>query len=831
MNKRHRIILAILQYPNFNNYHELTRIDIKSPFLRFLERMGRIPLVFIRVHSWFILVLALGWLGYHILMSLSLLVFPLPMDVLEQGYSTVHLASNEELLRISLSPSGKYRIKLRLEDFSEYLSKGFIIYEDNYFYYHPGVNPFALIRALVTNIRKGKIVSGGSTITMQVAKLMEPKERTAKSKIIEIFRALQLEEKYSKKEILEIYLNLVPMGGNIEGTGAAAYLYFGKPAKYLSLAESALLIGLPKSPNRYRPDRAVERAEKQRNLVLNKIATKLKVQTELVQTAKNLKIPQQRFKNSYETPSLIVRTQAIGPKFVKRYSIDMALQRYCEQSLAKAVDKFKINGCHNGAVIVLDNHTMEVLVYVGSVNFYDSIYGGQINCANIKRSPGSLLKPFLYAVGMERGLVTPKKILFDIERNYQGYNPINFNRKFLGPVTAEDALIGSMNVPAVNLEYELGKDGLSSFIRETHLSDEKRIKIDAGLSLVLGAYPMTLEELVKLYACLANGGKLREIRFFKDDCGRNEGFSVLTPEACFIITTMLSEIERPDLPQCWEFTNNRGRIAFKTGTSFGLRDAWCIGYNPDYTVGVWVGNVDCKGSDVLVGIKAAAPITVDILNHLTRYKDSWFKRPDKVQQREVCAISGEVAGPYCHRTVWDYYIPGISSNKICAVHKQIHLRKSDGLEVCRFCMNQSADKYYSKVVEVWPPEVANYLRASGRKIEKIPRHNPECNTINICGGLKIKSPLSGGYYALNERLDSQEQKILLQAESDTDCEPIYWFLDDKFIYQGSPDQTFYIKPVPGEHTVTIIDSRGRNEEVTFVVHKRLFPNINAWTTD
>jgi len=770
-----------------------------------------------------ILVPVICFVLFHVLVSMSLVIFPLPLDVLEEDYSTVFLGSKDELLRISLSPLDKYRIKLPLEDVPEHVKQGFLIYEDRFFYYHPGVNPYSLIRALITNYRSGRIVSGASTITMQIAKLMETKERTLKSKLIEILKAFQLEKKYSKKELLEIYLNMVPMGGNVEGIGAASYLYFGKPARDLSLGEGALLIGLPKSPNRYRPDRNNLHAKKQRNRVLRRIHERLSVPSELLKESMLEAIPTKRFSNPFEAPNLIIRTRSMGTKFIRRYYIDMALQKYCEELLENTIRRLKKSGCHNGAMLLVNNKTMDVLVYIGSADFGDFEHGGQINCTNIKRSPGSLLKPFLYACGVESGLITSRKLLFDIERSYDGYNPVNFGRRFIGPVTAQEALIRSLNVPAVNLEYELGKEGLASFIRRTHFVDDKRKKIDPGLSLVLGAYPMRLEEMVKLYACLANGGRLRELRFFKEgkDLVRNEGFSVLSPEACFIVSSMLSEIERPDLPQCWEFTHNRGRIAFKTGTSFGLRDAWCIGYNPDYTVGVWLGNVDCKGSSELIGIKAAAPLVVNILNYLTRYQDSWFVQPKRVKQREVCAVSGEVAGPHCEKTLLDYYIPGVSSNRKCSIHKKIYVKKSNGVEVCRYCMSEHKDSYISYIVEIWPSDVASYMRRTGKECGHIPKHNPECTAFHVQDGLKIRSPLPHGFYAFTEEVPIDKQRIVLQAESSTDSETVYWFLDDTLVGQGSPDKKFYITPQAGEHTVTVIDSRGRNDAVKFTVRKSL----------
>lgn len=755
------------------------------------------------------------------LVSVSLYIFPLPINVLEKDYSTVHLAINNELLRITLSPSQKYRIKLKLDDISEYLKSGFLFYEDRFFFYHYGINPVSIMRALLLNAQNKKIISGASTITMQIAKIMELRPRTLKSKIIEIFRAIQLEKKYSKKELLEIYLNMVPMGGNIEGVGAAAYLYFGKPAKNLTLGESTILVALPKSPNTYRPDIYPQNAKKQRCKVLSRIGDKLEKSQDIVQKAIVENIPEKRFSNPYQIPNLLSRTESMGSEFFKRYTVNMTLQKYCENMIEKTIKKLKNNGCYNGAMILIDNKTMEVLAYVGSADFNDSEHGGQINCANIKRSPGSALKPFLYSMGIEKGIITPQKILFDIERNYDGYNPINFDKKFIGPVTAEEAIVNSLNVPAVNLEYELGQSGLIEFLRKAHIIDEKKQIKETGLSLVLGAYPLTLEELVRLYSCLANGGKLRDLKFFKESYFQNEGFQILSPETCFIISTMLSKVERTDLPQSWEFSPTRGKIAFKTGTSFGLKDAWCIGYNPDYTVGVWLGNVNCKGSSVLVGIKVAAPIVVETFNSLTRYRDSWFKKPENVRERKVCAVSGEVACLYCKKIITDFYIPGVSNNQTCSVHHQIYIRKSDGLEVCRYCMSGFPKEYYSKIVEIWPPDVASFLRSRNKEVESIPKHNSDCNAIEARKGLKIKSPMPNGCYVITSALPVKTQKIMLKVQSDISCETVYWFVDDRLIAQGSSDKEFYVAPVEGEHTVVVINVRGQFDSVKLKVKKNI----------
>ncbi len=753
---------------------------------------------------------------------LSLKVVPLPEEVLERDYSTLSLAPDGRLLRISLSPRDKYRIRLPLSQIDENLKKGFLLYEDRYFFYHPGVNAVALARSAAGNLRRRRVTMGGSTLTMQIAKLMEPKRRTWKAKIIEMFRAMQLEAAYSKDELFELYLNMIPMGGNIEGVGAASYLYYGKPAQHLSFGEIALLIGLPRSPNKYRPDVHPEAAHIQKAKIMNRIGPGLGISSEVIAKNVSAPLPRNRFPNPFHCPHLVIRTRSLTEGQIRRYTIAPSLQLHCEALLKKTMDGLRSERTYNGAVIVIDNKTMKVLAYVGSPDFNDALHGGQVNGAAILRSPGSLLKPFLYAAAMDQGVLTPRKVLFDVERNYDGYIPANFDRRFLGPVPAEEALARSLNVPAINLEFELGQGGLSALVRKSRLGDPRREPAKAGLSLVLGAYPFRLEELMRLYAALANEGRLRDLVFFEEDLVRpNKGFQLLSPEACFITAEMLSKLERPDLPQSWEFTSNRGKIAFKTGTSFGLRDAWTVGLNPDYTVGVWLGNVDSKGSSALVGIKAAAPLVVSIFNDLTRYEDHWFKKPERVGVREVCAVSGQPLGPFCSAKIQDYFIPGVSHHHPCAVHRRIMVRKKDGVEVCTHCMTGPRNAYTEKVAEVWMPDVATFLRQKGFSTITLPPHNPACKASRNELGLKIRSPMAGGYYAVTDALQGAAQKIPLMLQSQSGTERVYWFVDEVFIGQGSPDQTHYLQPTPGRHRLSVVDSRGQFDSLEFFVRRKL----------
>src|SRR5579859_2532604 len=383
---------------------------------------------------------------------LFLRLMPLPTEKLKGDYSTAYLASDGSLLRLTVSKSGKYRLPLKLEDVSPQVVKGFVAYEDRWFYWHYGFNPVALLRAAYLDLTRHKIVSGASTITMQVAKLLHRRPRTLGAKAMETFRAMQLEARYSKKQILEFYLNSVPMGGNIEGVGAASLLYFGKPAKELSWGETALLISLPRSPAARRPDRYPQRAKEGRDKVLAQILPLVHPPKDQAEEAYHSALPKARFSNPNPAPHLVSRASQLAgrPSGLVTLTLEPNLQGLAQRMLGEAVTTLKNQGVHNGAAMIVDNHTMKVLAYVGSPDFHDP-QGGQVNGANITRSPGSALKPFLYGLSMDHGLITPKSVLYDLPRDYEGFRPANYDGKYDGLVKAEDALAQSLNIPAVGL--------------------------------------------------------------------------------------------------------------------------------------------------------------------------------------------------------------------------------------------------------------------------------------------------------------------------------------------------------------------------------------------
>ncbi len=778
---------------------------LRIPF--FLQRLKRLFFLFLSILSLFLILDALC---------------PLPRERIDKDFSTVYLDRNGELLRITLSPSEKYRVRLPLEQISPYLRKGFILYEDRYFFLHPGVNPVSVSRAVIQNLGGGRIVSGASTLSMQIARMLYNRPRTVFSKILEMFNAIQLEFYYSKNELLEIYLNMIPMGGNIEGVGAAAYFYFGKNALDLSLSETALLIGIPNSPNQNRPDLYPENARKMELAVLSRIYKEMGISLGEAEKAAGNILRIQRHENPFLCPHLIEAGKKGDPGFIRKTAIDLNIQYYCESVLSKYSADHKKKEIYNGAIIVADNETGEVLAYAGSPDYYDREHNGQVNGCAVRRSPGSALKPFIYARALEEGMLTPQGLVYDIPKTFEdSFTPENFSKSCHGIVTAEYALINSLNIPAVRLEESLNGKGLSYVLKKIFPEDRDILIDRAGLSLPLGSFAVSLEEAVSLYRMLARGGIYSPLKFYlNENPAAAYSRRVLDPRSCFIISEMLSDYYRPDMPYSWEFAPHLAKAALKTGTSFGLKDAWCIGYNPKYTIGIWIGNADSRGSPFLVGAQIASPIFVEIFDFLTKNNDRWFTKPDGVEKRMICAVSGEKPGPYCRNLKEDYYIPGVSSEKTCSVHKKIFIRKKDNVEVCPLCMKGPASLYREEIIEEWPAETASFLRETGRSLAIIPPHNPDCPNYFTKNGPKIISPRDQSVYYIDPKVPPEKQKIRLKAFTAQDSGKIFWFSESRLIDSGPPEKPCFFTPKPGSYLISILDSKGRSDTALI----RIYPS-------
>ncbi len=743
--------------------------------------------------------------------------FPLSKARLFPAASAVVLDNQGALLRGFLAPDQMWRVKLQYEEVSPQLREAVVCYEDRHFRSHPGVNPVALMRAAWANLKAGKVVQGGSTITMQVARLIEPKPRTLVNKLVEMFRALQLEAHYSKDEILTLYFNHAPYGGNLVGAGAAARAYFGKPASQLSHGEAALLAAIPNSPNRYRPDHFPEAARIARDKVLGILFRCGRLSAEEYNLAKTETIRGARLELPFEAPHLAEYLRARYPDAERLHTtIDSRIQQLSERALEQHLTPLKSIGIENGAVVIINNRSRSVLALVGSAAFDDTAHGGQVNGALALRSPGSALKPFVYAFALDRGIISPRSLLYDVPVEYRGYRPVNYDEQFDGVVTAEEALVRSLNVPAINLAATAGGEEIYDLLKQGGLSSLDKPWSQYGLPLVLGGCEVTLLELTNLYACLASAGEYRPYRLLSDE-PTDAAVRLFGAGASFIVTEMLAGLRRPELPSVWDAAANIPRVAWKTGTSLGKRDAWSIGYNPDYTIGVWIGNFDGRGNHGLVGAEVAAPLMLSLFEALAVTSNTaWFVAPPDVDRREVCAVSGMLPSPFCAATASELYIRGVSPATVCTVHELILVDKKTGMRLCRHCRGSRSCE--DRICEKWPTAIATWMARNGYSIETIPEHNPNCPILAAGSAPVIVSPADAAEYRMRPEVKPEYQKILLDASVSNSTRTIYWFQNRKLIYTVDPRSQVFLTPTPGQHDLICLDDAGRSSQVSIRIY-------------
>lgn len=750
----------------------------------------------------------LGLCGFVFLLFVLNLVFPLP-DKIE--YSTIIADNKGEVIHAFLTRDEKWRMKTELNEISPLLRKTIVQKEDKYFYYHLGINPIAVVRAFAMNIFKMKRTSGASTITMQVAKMLEPKRRTFSNKIVEMFRALQLEWTYSKDEILQLYLNLVPYGSNIEGVKSASILYFDKNPDHLSLAEITALSIIPNRPSSLVMGKSNTEIVEQRNKWLNrfaeeKIFTQKEIEDALAEplTARRLVVPKLMPQFSYK----LKQTGEVNI----HSTIDLNTQQKTEKLVEDYVRSLKLSGINNACAMIIDNETHKVIAYVGSGNFKDTTDGGQVNGAAAVRQPGSTLKPLLYGLCFDEGLLTPKKIMNDVPVNYAGYAPENYDKNFNGPVTVEFALEHSLNIPAVKALNMLGKEKMIDVLGKTGFKQIQSKQKSLGLSLILGGCGTTLEQLTGLYSSFATGGVYYKPSFLAEDSLFQQR-RVLSADAAYMITDILSRINRPDFPIHWEATAKLPRISWKTGTSYGRRDAWSIGYNKKYTVGIWVGNFSGKGCAGLSGAETATPLLFRIFNTLDYDADrEWFSPPKDLEQRMVCSETGMPPADHCTNLVLDYFIAGISSTQACNNFVEISVSPDEKISYCKSC--EPANGLKRKTYKLIAPELQNWMQANSIAFEMIPPHNPACEKIFKEGVPNITSPVNGTEYLINKK---DPEPLQLVCETANDVSKVYWYINNKFYKTTEAGTKQFFVPQEGTVKISCTDDKGRNRDIKISV--------------
>lgn len=730
-------------------------------------------------------------------------------------YSQIVTDKDDNILYAFLTTDDKWRMMTELGEITPELRKAIVYKEDKYFYFHYGVNPFAIVRAAFNNIVYRKRTSGASTITMQVARLLEPKRRSYANKIIEICRALQLEWHYSKLEILQLYLNLVPYGGNIEGVKSASVLYFNKMPNHLSLAEITALSIIPNRPTSLQMGKNNADLVAARNKWLQRFDRARLFNKEDIADALLEPLNAERMEAPKLAPHFAWRMKEKYPNTpIIKTNLRYNTQLKVERMVSNYIKRLYYQHIRNAAVVVLNNRTLEVEAYVGSADFDNPDDGGQVDGVKAVRSPGSTLKPFLYALSFDKGIITPKLKVSDVPSNFSGYAPVNYDGTYNGSVTIEDALAYSLNIPAVKVLNELG---VSYFVEQLTNAGFEQVQTDRskmGLSVILGGCGVRLEELTKLYAAFANKGLYKHINWLKSDVNADTVSKRLFSEpAAYIITENLTQISRPDLPKSIESSKSLPKIAWKTGTSYGRKDAWSIGYNANYTIGVWVGNFSGEGVPELGGATTATPLLFEIFNTVNYSPNNdWFAPPEGLEYRWVCSESGLLPQPDCTNRVMDYYLPAISGNKLCHHQKDVFVSADSSFSYCTSCLPELG--YKKKKYPVYPPEIVAFYEQEGIPYEKIPPHNPNCDRLFSGEAPHITSPVNGLEYLLDP-LDNTE--LMLTCNTSNDVQLVYWYVNGQYQEPAAPTGKLFFTPRPGRNTVTCVDDKGRKEEIWVTV--------------
>jgi penicillin-binding protein 1C len=725
--------------------------------------------------------------------------------------STAVWSADGELLRVTRSSDDQYRMWVSLSEISPALVRAVLLKEDRWFYCHPGVNAAALLRGAFRTYIVGER-QGGSTITMQLARLIYGlNTRNAAGKLRQVGAALWLEARYSKHDLLEAYLNLVPLGGNIQGVGAASRIYFGKPPDRLTPAEALTLAVIPQ-----RPSKRAGRAASQSDLLAARAQLSevwLRGQRDAVADRRQLDLPivvRARYSMPHGAPHFVDALLASRGGHAGRVdtTVDADLQRLVERQIHRYLQQHQARGIHNASAILVDARDMSVRAWVGSADYWNEEIDGQVNGVMAKRSPGSTLKPFVYALAIDQGLLHPKTVLRDLPTSFGPFTPENFDGRFFGPVTAEAALIRSRNIPAVSVAMQLRQPSLYQFLQTAGIRDMKPESF-YGLALPLGGGEVTMEELAGLYAMLANHGVLRPLRT-ELSSPTKEGVRLLSPEASFITLDMLRRNPRPDddgtVP-----TRTRWPIAWKTGTSWGFRDAWSAGIAGPYVLVVWIGDFEGRSNPAFVGADAAAPLffrIADALN-LARPDEAvpLLAPPTGVKKVAVCADSGDLPNAHCPRTLETWYIPGKSPIRVSQLHRAVAIDPVTGRPQCP---PYAADTKF-EVFEFWPSDMLKLFRQAGMP-RRTPPPMPGCASEDSLDAPRMTSPLRGVSYALR-RLATDED-IALDADVAADVRNVFWFDGRTLIgVRRIADGPLAWRPTDaGVHLIRIVDDHGRSAE-------------------
>ena len=789
-----------------------------------LPRPGRVP--------WRLLAFLLGigvaaWCVMYGIVPRQL--FPAPC-------STLLYSAEGELLGARIAPDGQWRFPAT-DSLPDKFVDCLLTYEDKRFFYHPGIDPAAIFRAIRLNGKAGRVVSGGSTLTMQLARIARGnQDRTFYEKTIEMCWALFLETTYSKQEILNLYASHAPFGGNVIGLETAAWRYFGRSASELSWAESATLAVLPNSPALIHPGRNRKQLKEKRDRLLASLQKKGVLEETEYELACMEPLPEAPLPLPNDAPHLLERLAAEQPGQRIQTSVRQALQRQTQALVNRYAREYSSNHIYNLAAIVADVETGEVLAYAGNATYpADERRGNQVDIITSPRSTGSILKPFLYAGMLHDGLLLPSMLVSDVPLNINGFSPHNYNKTFYGAVPAHVAIERSLNVPLVRMLSQYNTGRFMSLLKSWGMTTLRFSEEHYGASLILGGAEGTLWDLSGMYASMSrvlkhyrtyNGRynpadihpltpfpaeRKEPIRSLTDS--RLTDKALLSSAALWYTFEAMSALNRPEEEADWQQFESMKRIAWKTGTSYGGRDAWAIGTTPRYVVGVWAGNASGEGRPGLTGVGNAAPVLFDLFSLLPG--GEWFDLPyDETLPMAICRNSGHKASPYCEQTDTLYMPLSGNNTGICPYHKLVHLSADGRYRVNSSC--ESVDRMISRPWFVLPPAQEYYYRNYHIDYIPLPPVKPGCGQ-DLNRQIELIYPEHNAILYLPKGFSGKSEKFIFKAAHARRDATIYWHLDESYLGETTDNHQISCSVSQGKHLLTLIDNEGNQKKIQFEV--------------
>ena len=741
-------------------------------------------------------------------------IFCLPRHLFHVPYSTVVTDRNEELLGARIASDGQWRFPPR-NTTPEKIKECLITFEDKHFYHHWGVNPFAIGRAFYQNVKNKRIVSGGSTLTMQTIRLARNESRTFREKLIEMIWATRLEFRASKEEILSMYISHAPFGGNVVGLDAAAWRYFGHSADDLSWAESAMLAVLPNAPAMIHLSKGRKTLLDKRNRLLKQLLEKKTIDSSTYELAISEPLPDEPHALPQIAPYLVSRFYQERNGEYSRSTINKGIQTQVEDLAERWSNEFGRSDIRNLAILVIDIPSNQVVAYCGNVHFDRKQGGNQVDVIQAPRSTGSILKPFLYYAMLQEGSLLPDMLLPDVPVNINGFTPQNFSMQFEGAVPASEALARSLNIPAVTMLQRYGVPKFHSFLQQVGLKTINRSSSHYGLSLILGGAEATLWDVTNAYAMM--GRSLLQLP--QTSCSLllptsriTESTGPFQPGAVWQTFDALKEVNRPEEID-WKSIPSMQTIAWKTGTSYGFRDAWAVGVTPRYAVGVWVGNATGEGKPGLVGAQTAGPVLFDIFNLLP--SSSWFTRPAGIfVEAEVCRKSGHLKGRFCDETDTLLVLPAGLRTEACPYHHLVTLSADESQRIYENCAN--TEPTLRKSWFTLPPVWEWYYKQHHPEYKPLPPFKAGCGEDTFQPMQFIYPPMNARI-KLPKQLDGSKGFLTVELAHNNPNATVFWHLDETYQAQTQDFHNISLQPAAGKHSLTAVDGEGNTISTTFFV--------------